>query len=287
MADELNEQLEAAKSLLSSNGFQVKTEDEFNEALTNKLAVDKKHYENDFIKNFHTKFEESINEIVEVPKDTNEKSYQYAARMLKEYKSKISDLEGKSATADEKDKVIEKLKLEYQSLLDDSQNKLSTKDQELVNFKKATSIDAKLSTLKFKDSLDEDLMKTYIDNYKTSIINKSKLDDSGNLILLDDNGDTVLDKENNFNPVKVYDVIEQDFSKYLKPVNKKGPGSLKGDQNIPNGLTGIAQEASTGAKDFDSAIGQLMNISYAKKIPTGSKQFTEAFNSLEEYYKRG
>ena len=73
--------------------------------------------------------------------------------------------------------MIEKLKLEYQSLLDDSQTKLSTKDQELVNFKKATSIDAKLSTLKFKDSLDEDLMKTYIDNYKSSIINQSKLDD--------------------------------------------------------------------------------------------------------------
>lgn len=284
--DEQLKQIEEAKALLSDNGLIVKTNDEFEEALTNKVNSVKSTFEreftSEFTSNFHSKFEEEMKDFG-FEKGGNEKGYELAKRVIKELKGQVDTLESKSKGADEKDALINQIQEQYKQVKDESESIKTEYENKLNDYKKGTAIEMAAKSLSFKDNIPPALLDTYLDKVKGQLLQTSKISEEGELYFTDENGDILVNKANNLKAFTAKEILEKELQDYIKQPKKQGTGSLA-EKKVVTSFNGVVDEALNGATDFDSAFANYSMLAQQKGIFNGSSQFREDYHTLQKHF---
>lgn len=210
----------------------------------------------------HGQYDTDIFSITGIKKNDGEKSYDYAKRVLSEYKTKagatsevqakldtanakIADLEAKIAKGEGDAALRQQLK-DTKAQVTQLQTQLQTKETEFANTKtkleeqiKNTHVDyafaAATSGLKFKDGIPESVQKVLISSAKQEILAKGTPDfiddDKGGktLVLRDANGLTLNNPKNNFNPYTLQELVLETSLKDVIDAGRKQTGGGTGD----------------------------------------------------------
>lgn len=285
LTEEQLQQIETAKSLLSQNGMVVKSESEFNQALDNKASAVKESFQSEFTSNFHSQFEDGMKERG-FEKATNEKGYQLAYRVIDSQKEEIESLKSKSKGSDEKDALLDQVKNEYSSLQQNFEAFKENASSELNNYKKSVVIESASSGLTFKDNIPPALIDSHLSQLKQNLVQSSKITEDGKTVFLDSKGEVMLNKDNNLEPYTAGEILKANLADYIKIGNtKSGAGSMSGGKEIPQGANKIAKTSIDGSKDKNEALNNLYSYARENNIKNGSKDFRDAFTSIQEYYK--
>lgn len=227
----------------------------------------------------HGQYDTDIFEITGVKKKDGEKSYDYAKRVLGEYKTKaesiktiqteldaakaqVTELQGKLAVGAGDDTLAQQLK-DAKAQVSQLQAQLKTKETEFAT--KQTEFDAALksihvdyafqaatSGLKFKNGITEPIQKTLLAAAKAEILTKGTPDfvDDGKggkkLVLRGADGNILNNPKNNLNPYTLQELVMETSLKDVVDTGRQQTGGGTGSHNGGSGGAGTVD--LTGVK---------------------------------------
>lgn len=236
----------------------------------------------------HGQYDTDIFEITGVKKKDGEKSYDYAKRVLGEYKTKaestktiqteldaakaqVTELQGKLAAGAGDDTLAQQLKdakaqvSQLQAQLKTKETEFTTKQTEFDAALKSTHVDyafqAATSGLKFKNGITEPIQKTLLAAAKAEILSKGSPDfvDDGQggkkLILRGSDGNILNNPKNNLNPYTLQELVMETSLKDVVDTGRQQTGGGTGSHG--GGTGGAGTIDLTGAKsqvEADKAI---------------------------------
>ena len=236
----------------------------------------------------HGQYDTDIFEITGVKKKDGEKSYDYAKRVLGEYKTKaestktiqaeleaakaqVTELQGKLAAGAGDDTLAQQLKdakaqvSQLQAQLKTKETEFTAKQTEFDATLKSTHVDyafqAATSGLKFKTGITEPIQKTLLAAAKTEILAKGSPDfvDDGQggkkLVLRGSDGNILNNPKNNLNPYTLQELVMETSLKDVVDTGRQQTGGGTGSHGGGTGGSGTID--LTGAKsqvEADKAI---------------------------------
>jgi len=220
---------EALKKINESDSgdFEVFLADEHKTYLDNfaKQTLDTKVAEE--VKKIHQSYDNDLYDLFGEHKQTNEKTYNFLKRKVTEvsekakaadeYKSKIDELtealkknSGDEQLKNELKSVKEAYELEKKSW-NQKESEFTTK---MDRFKLDSELEKGLASMKFKDDLPESVRRVFIQNVKNDLISSAKIID-GKMIFVDENGQTLVNKDNALNPFTPAEMLSNKLSDIL------------------------------------------------------------------------
>lgn len=205
----------------------------------------------------HGQYDADILSITGVKKNDGEKSYDYAKRVLNEYKTQIASTATIQAQLANANKEVEKLKQKLADGAGDEQLKqqlkdakaqvtqlqtqLTTKEEEFKNNLKElekknleTRVDFAFETatsgLKFKDGITDAVKKILLDSAKAEVLAKGTPDfiDDGKggkkLVFRGTDGNVINNPKNNLNPYTIEELVAESSIKDVIDTGKQQPG---------------------------------------------------------------
>jgi hypothetical protein len=261
----------------------------------------------------HGQYDTDIFEVTGVKKKDGEKSYDYAKRVLGEYKTKaesvktiqaeldaakaqVTELQGKLAAGAGDDTLAQQLK-DAKAQVSQLQAQLKTKETEFTA--KQTEFDAALknthvdyafqaatSGLKFKAGITEPIQKTLLAAAKAEILSKGSPDfvDDGQggkkLVLRGADGTILNNPKNNLNPYTVQELVMETA---LKDVIDAGRQQTGGGTGSPTRETGGAGTIDlTGVKSQVEADKAIEAHLLANGLTRDSQEFASQSLQLRE-----
>lgn len=258
----------------------------------------------------HGQYDTDIFSITGVKKNDGEKSYDYAKRVLNEYKSKAesvvtiqADLTKANAKVTElqaklekgaTDEVLAQQLKDAKAQVTQLQSKLTAKETEYKAAKeklegdlKSAHIDyafkAATSGLKFKDGITEPIQKTLLGAAKAEVLTKGTPDfvDDGNggkkLVLRGSDGNILNNPNNNLNPYTLEELILETSLKDVIDMGRKQTGG-------GTGPGGEQQTTSTldfsGVKTQVEAYKKIEQHLLANGLTRDSKEYSEQVTKL-------
>lgn len=237
----------------------------------------------------HGQYDTDILNVTGIKKKDGEKSYDYAKRVLTEYKTKVdsiksvqseltaakaqvADLQGKLAAGAGDETLSQQLKdakaqvTQLQAQLKTKETELTTKQTEFESTLKATHIDyafqAATAGLKFKAGITEPIQKTLLGAAKAEILAKGTPDfiedaqGTKKLVLRGADGNILNNPKNNLNPYTIQELVMETSLKDVIDQGRQqtggGTGASAGAGGGGNGtldLSGIKNQV-----DADKAI---------------------------------
>lgn len=221
----------------------------------------------------HGQYDADIFGISGIAKNAGEKSYDYAKRVLNDYKTKLDGTKTLSAQLEAQKKKVTELETKLaaggsdetlKQQLNDAkhqvaqlQTQLTAKGEELDNAKKEYEAKEKnmqvsfafanaTAGIKFKADIAESVQKILLSAAKDEILAKGTpdfIDDGrGNkkLVLRDENGNTLNNPKNNLNPYTLDELIMETSLKDVIDTGKNQPGG----GTKPTGGSGVAGGSS-------------------------------------------
>ena len=258
----------------------------------------------------HGQYDTDIFSITGVKKNDGEKSYDYAKRVLAEYKSKVESVASVKAELDKANAEIAKLqgKIEKgatdetlaQQLKDAKaqvsqlQAKLTAKETELKTAKDKFDKDIKdthieyafqsaTNGLKFKDGITESIQKTLLAAAKAEVLAKGTPDfiEDGNggkkLVLRGTDGNILNNPNNNLNPYTLTELILETSIKDVISVDRQQTGTGTGPHKT-NKTTATFDISS--AKTQVEAYRMIENHLLANGLTRDSQEFSEQITKL-------
>lgn len=259
----------------------------------------------------HGQYDADIFAITGLAKNNGEKSYDYAKRILTEYKTQLGSVDDIKAKLNTATQEVEKLKTELannsgdealKQQLKDTKNQvaqlqaqLTSKETEFGKVKenlekqvKDVHVDyafkAATSGLKFKAGLSENIQNVLIASAKAEVLAKGTPDfvDNGNgsktLVFRDADGNVLNNPSNNLNPFTVEELLMQTSLKDAIDEGKKQVGGgTKPNKPGNGGQTELLD--LTGAKSQTEADQIIVNYLLANGYTRDSDEF--ATKSLE------
>lgn len=258
----------------------------------------------------HGQYDTDIFNITGVKKNDGEKSYDYAKRVLNEYKgkaesvatiqadltkanAKVTELQAKLEKGATDEVLAQQLK-DAKAQVTQLQSKLTAKEAEYKAAKeklesdlKSTHIDyafkAATSGLKFKDGITEPIQKTLLGAAKAEVLTKGTPDfvDDGNggkkLVLRGSDGNILNNPNNNLNPYTLEELILETSLKDVIDMGRKQAGG-------GTGPGGKQQSASTldlsGVKTQVEAYKKIEQHLLANGLTRDSKEYSEQVTKL-------
>lgn len=258
----------------------------------------------------HGQYDTDIFSITGVKKNDGEKSYDYAKRVLNEYKgkaesvatiqadltkanAKVAELQAKLEKGATDEVLAQQLK-DAKAQVTQLQSKLTAKEAEYKAAKeklegdlKNTHIDyafkAATSGLKFKDGITEPIQKTLLGAAKAEVLTKGTPDfvDDGNggkkLVLRGSDGNILNNPNNNLNPYTLEELILETSLKDVIDMGRKQTGG-------GTGPGGKQQTTSTldlsGAKTQVEAYKKIEQHLLANGLTRDSKEYSEQVTKL-------
>lgn len=232
----------------------------------------------------HGQYDADILSITGIKKNDGEKSYDYAKRVLGEYKSQITSTATIQAQLANANKEVEKLKQKLADGAGDEQLKQQLKDSKAqvaqlqkqltdkeAEFKKNiaelekanldTRVDfafeAATANLKFKDGITDAVKKILLDSAKAEILAKGTPDfiDDGKggktLVFRGTDGNVINNPKNNLNPYTINDFVAESSIKDVLDTTKQQPGGGTGP------LTQHQQQPGATILDFSNIKSQV------------------------------
>ena len=258
----------------------------------------------------HGQYDTDIFSITGVKKNDGEKSYDYAKRVLNEYKgkaesvatiqadltkanAKVAELQAKLEKGATDEVLAQQLK-DAKAQVTQLQSKLTARDAEYKAAKeklegdlKNTHIDyafkAATSGLKFKEGITEPIQKTLLGAAKAEVLTKGTPDfvDDGNggkkLVLRGSDGNILNNPNNNLNPYTLEELILETSLKDVIDMGRKQAGG-------GTGPGGKQQTTSTldlsGVKTQVEAYKKIEQYLLAKGLTRDSKEYSEQVTKL-------
>lgn len=232
----------------------------------------------------HGQYDNDIYEVTGIAKNSGEKSYDYAKRVLNEYKSqiekdkavreelkaskkRIEELEGQNA-----DDVLRKQLTDARTQVSQLQTQLKTKEGELdakkAEFEKEltdTHVDyafrAATGGLKFKSGITEPVQKTLLNAAKAEVLSKGTpefIEENGSrkLVLRGADGNILNNPKNNLNPYTVEElVMETSLKDVLDDGRRQNGGGTGSGNGTSSGGTSVLDLGDVRSQvDADKAI---------------------------------
>ena len=199
----------------------------------------------------HGQYDADILSVTGVSKKDGEKSYDYAKRVLADYKGKVESLQKQIEKGSNDAELKQQLK-DAKALETQLRSQLSEKENELVNAKsdydkqlKSVHVDyafnAATSGLKFKSGITEAVAKTLVNAAKSEVLSKGTPDfvDDGNggksLVFRDASGNILTNPANNLNPYSVSELLMSTSIKDVIDTGRKQNGTGTSATTTPAG----------------------------------------------------
>lgn len=199
----------------------------------------------------HGQYDADILSVTGVSKKDGEKSYDYAKRVLADYKGKVETLQKQIEKGSNDAELKQQLK-DAKSLETQLRSQLSEKEKELVNAKsdfdkqlKSVHVDyafnAATSGLKFKSGITEAVAKTLVNAAKSEVLSKGTPDfvDDGkggkSLVFRDASGNILTNPANNLNPYSVSELLMSTSIKDVIDTGRKQNGTGTSATTTPEG----------------------------------------------------
>ena len=199
----------------------------------------------------HGQYDADILSVTGVSKKDGEKSYDYAKRVLADYKGKVEALQKQIEKGSNDAELKQQLK-DAKALETQLRSQLSDKEKELVNAKsdfdkqlKSVHVDyafnAATSGLKFKSGITEAVAKTLVNAAKSEVLSKGTPDfvDDGkggkSLVFRDASGNILTNPANNLNPYSVSELLMSTSIKDVIDTGRKQNGTGTSATTTPAG----------------------------------------------------
>lgn len=206
----------------------------------------------------HGQYDADILSVTGVSKKDGEKSYDYAKRVLADYKGKVETLQKQIEKGSNDAELKQQLK-DAKALETQLRSQLSEKEEELVDAKsdfdkqlKSVHVDyafnAATSGLKFKPGITDAVAKTLVNAAKSEVLSKGTPDfvDDGkggkSLVFRDASGNILTNPANNLNPYSVSELLMSTSIKDVIDTGRKQKGT---------GTSATTTPASNSAGTFD------------------------------------
>lgn len=258
----------------------------------------------------HGQYDTDIFSITGVKKNDGEKSYDYAKRVLAEYKSKVESAASIKAELDKANAEVAKLQTKIEKGATDEtlaqqlkdakaqvsqlQAKLTAKETELKTAKDKFDKDIKdthieyafqsaTSGLKFKDGITESIQKTLLTAAKAEVLAKGTPDfiEDGNggkkLVLRGTDGNILNNPNNNLNPYTLTELILETSIKDVISVDRQQTGT--GTKPHQTNKTTATFDISS-AKTQVEAYRMIENHLLANGLTRDSQEFSEQITKL-------
>lgn len=199
----------------------------------------------------HGQYDADILSVTGVSKKDGEKSYDYAKRVLADYKGKVEALQKQIEKGSNDAELKQQLK-DAKALETQLRSQLSEKEKELVDAKsdfdeqlKSVHVDyafnAATSGLKFKSGITEAVAKTLVNAAKSEVLSKGTPDfvDDGkggkSLVFRDASGNILTNPANNLNPYSVSELLMSTSIKDVIDTGRKQNGTGTSATTAPVG----------------------------------------------------
>ena len=252
------------ETLKQNTALQGLTDEQFNA-----IAEMSKNDENVVIGNrigaLHGQYDADILSVTGISKKDGEKSYDYAKRILSDYKKQVTDLQSQIAKGNGDDALKQQLK-DTKAQVTQLQAKLTEKITEIANNQanfdkqlKDTHVDyafkAATAGLKFKQGITEPIQQTLLSAAKAEILSKGTPDfiDNGkggkSLVFRNADGNILNNPKNNLNPFTIQELIMETALKDVIDTNRVvtgggtgNGGSGKGGNSVSIDFSGIRSQ---------------------------------------------
>jgi hypothetical protein len=252
----------------------------------------------------HGQYDADILAVTGVKKNDGEKSYDYAKRVLGEYKAKADGIEGqltaaKAQVADlqakidkgEGDQALRQQLKDSKTQVTQLQSELSAKQTEFTKAKETYESDLKqvhvdyafsaaTASLKFKEGITESVQKVLLESAKREVLAKGTPDfiDDGKggktLVLRGADGNILNNPKNNLNPYTLNELVMEtslkDVVSTKRQVTGGGTGGNGGGKGGANGQLDLS-----GARTQVEADRLIEQHLLANGITRDSKEFSE------------
>jgi hypothetical protein len=252
----------------------------------------------------HGQYDADILAVTGVKKNDGEKSYDYAKRVLGEYKAKADGIEGqltaaKAQVADlqakidkgEGDQALRQQLKDSKAQVTQLQSELSAKQTEFTKAKETYESDLKqvhvdyafsaaTASLKFKEGITESVQKVLLESAKREVLAKGTPDfiDDGKggktLVLRGADGNILNNPKNNLNPYTLNELVMEtslkDVVSTKRQVTGGGTGGNGGGKGGANGQLDLS-----GARTQVEADRLIEQHLLANGITRDSKEFSE------------
>lgn len=258
----------------------------------------------------HGQYDTDIFSITGVKKNDGEKSYDYAKRVLAEYKSKVESAASIKSELDKANAEVAKLQAKIEKGATDEtlaqqlkdakaqvsqlQAKLTAKETELKTAKDKFDKDIKdmhieyafksaTNGLKFKDGITESIQKTLLTAAKAEVLAKGTPDfiEDGNggkkLVFRGTDGNILNNPNNNLNPYTLTELILETSIKDVISVDRQQAGT--GTKSHQTNKTTATFDISS-AKTQVEAYRMIENHLLANGLTRDSKEFSEQITKL-------
>lgn len=249
--------------------------------------------------------DKDIFDTVGVEKQQSEKTYDYAKRVLGDFKTKVEALPNLEAelkeakTAKGGDEALKKQLLDMESTLnalkseyEQEQGRSKTLEAEysgkLKGFKVESAFDKALAGMRFNPAFEEGVVKDIVASTKFAINNQYGIDfnESGDAILRDADGLPVPNKNQSMSPYTLEAMVKEKLSAFMDTSKAKGGGgSTKPAIKAPTGggLDGLSI-ARTRVEADEAIAKSLMERGMTRGSEEYNKQYAEIFeqNGLKD-----
>lgn len=255
----------------------------------------------------HGQYDTDILSITGIQKNQGEKSYEYAKRVLNDYKSQITSTATLQAQLQNAKNEVDKLKNQLaaggsdeqlkqqlkdaKSQVNQLQKQLTDKETEFANAKAKFDKDLKTAHvdhafadaakgIKFKDGITPSVQNILLNAAKMEVMDKGTPDFvDGKLIFRDQQGNVLNNPNNNLNPYTVEELLAQTSLKDVIDTGKQQPGggTVPPSNNPSSTSTVINLGGIKTQVDADKAIE---NYLLAQGLTRDDEQFREQFTSI-------
>ena len=247
-------------------------------------------------RNQNNKFDDFIKETTGVAKNANEKTTEYFTRSVKEKFESIAALQKKVTEFENNGIDGNKEALRYKKELETSQEQVATLKTEYEEklqehsssvFKMRVDADVEKTmseiSKKFREDVDEKLMKDIVANRLANFHNENKaVDLDGHIIYQDKDGKTRNGKKDG-KPMNTSEVISGYFDDLKKPTSGGGAGSGRG----AGGAGGDGDKVRTHESinlpaDVKTKVQLMDHLVGVEKMNQDTKEFSDAYEVLSK-----
>lgn len=253
----------------------------------------------------HGAYDADILKITGIAKNSGEKSYDYAKRVLNNYKTQLGSVDTlNSQIATQKaeitslkeklasnstDETLKQQLSDAQNRVSELQKQLKTKETEFQNSNEAHKKEVRdiqvnyafanaTSGLKFKAGISDELQKVLLNAAKAEILAKGApdfIENNGTKVLVyrDTNGNILNNPANSLNPYTTKELLMQTSIKDAIDTGKQQPGS--GTNNIVNNKDNNSPLDLSSAKTQIEADKSIESYLLSQGITRDSEQFSE------------
>lgn len=251
--------------------FVIRTEEEERTFLDNYRESEVKKEVDPRVSEIYSRLDADILEVTGVRRSPQEKTYEYAKRVLGDANSKIKAFEQKitelSSTGNPKhDEKIKELESVIERIKEEKHKEIESLTREKISFRTKSEIDKALAALQQDPSVPDAARQALVDSRVSSLMGQAEWD--GDKLVFKRDGEVRRNKQS-FEVLSAADILKEELSSILK-VERRLPGApITPDASKQQGVAVLPAHVTTKV--------QLTEYLLSQGLKRNSKEYTDAY----------